>query len=60
MQTEQQALIDLYLKNEEQLYKDRYATLHPVPPDPDTVPFGIKESLAELKRRFEGWWGVGA
>ena len=56
MQTEQQALIDLYLKNEEQLYKDWYATLYPVPPDPDTVPFGIKESLAELKRRFEGWW----
>ena len=31
MQTEQQDLIDLYLKNEEPLYKDWYATLHPPP-----------------------------
>lgn len=56
MQLEQQALIDVYLQDEMKLYQDWYATLQPITADPDTTPFRIRDSLEELKQRFEAWW----
>ena len=52
----QQALIEVYLQDEMKLYQDWYATLQPLAHDPDTTPFGIDESLDELKQRFATWW----
>ena len=49
-------LINLYLIDETKLYQDWYASIQPLPPDPDTTQFGINESLAELKQRFIQWW----
>ena len=49
-------LINLYLADETKLYQDWYASIQPLPPDPDTTRFGINESLAELKQRFIQWW----
>jgi len=48
-------LINLYLTDETKLYQDWYASIQPQPADPDTTPFGIKESLDELKQRFIQW-----
>jgi hypothetical protein len=56
MQPEQIALINLYLQDETKLYQDWYATVQLQPTDPDTIPFGIRESLDELKQRFIAWW----
>jgi len=56
MQAEQQALIEVYLQDEIKLYQDWYATLQPLANDPDTTPFGIHDSLDELKQRFIAWW----
>ena len=49
-------LINLYLADETKLYQDWYASIQPRPTDPDTTPFGINESLEELKQRFMAWW----
>lgn len=49
-------LINLYLTNETKLYQDWYASIQPLPTDPDTTQFGINESLEELKQRFIRWW----
>ena len=49
-------LINLYLADETKLYQDWYASIQPRPADPDTTPFGINESLEELKQRFIQWW----
>lgn len=49
-------LINLYLADETKLYQDWYASIQPLPTDPDTTQFGINESLEELKQRFIRWW----
>jgi len=49
-------LINVYLADETKLYQDWYASIQPRPADPDTTPFGINESLEELKQRFVKWW----
>ena len=49
-------LINLYLTDETKLYQDWYASIQPLPTDPDTTQFGINESLEELKQRFIRWW----
>ena len=49
-------LINLYLADETKLYQDWYESVQPQSADPDTTPFGIKESLDELKQRFIAWW----
>ena len=48
-------LINVYLADETKLYQDWYASVQPQSADPDTTPFGIKESLDELKQRFIQW-----
>jgi hypothetical protein len=49
-------LINVYLADETKLYQDWYASIQPRPADPDTTPFGMNESLEELKQRFVKWW----
>jgi len=49
-------LINVYLADETKLYQDWYASIQPRPADPDTTPFGMNESLEELKQRFIAWW----
>lgn len=56
MNTEQTALIETYLKDETKLYQDWYQSIQPKAADPDSIPFGMSDTLEELKQRFFAWW----
>jgi len=57
MSPEQTVLIDTYLNDQTKLYQDWYLSIQPPQAnDPDTTPFGIQETLEELKQCFLAWW----